>query len=251
MLVLLPPSETKTPGGRGAHLDTSRLSYPSLEAARIRAQLALTNLLDQGDDYAAVALKLGKSQRGELEVNRELLSSGTMAVIERYTGVLFDALDFDSLSLPARQWIFKNVAVQNALFGLLRADDQIPNYRLAPNSKLPGLESLNKHWSSVLTSELSHQKNELIVDLRSSVYVKMGPLPSNKESLSIRPVQKQADGTVKALNHFNKAAKGRLLRNLAIHDSYAVTGADLIALLHDLGYETILTGPGAIDLIES
>lgn len=250
MLVLLPPSETKHPGGEGPGLDLSKLGFESLNPARITVLGSLNNLLDQDDEVAAAGLKLGKSQLHELDVNRAIATAATMPAIERYTGVLFDALDLDTLSNDSKRWIAKNIVLQNALFGLLRAEDLIPNYRLAPNAKLPGVTSLNRIWSQVLTVELGNHKSDLVIDLRSNVYVKMGPVPSNKPVLSIRPVAQQSDGTIKALNHFNKAAKGRLLRIMAINDLSAGSPETFVEALRAFGYQTLVRGPGMIDLVE-
>jgi uncharacterized protein len=65
--------------------------------------------------------------------------------------------------------------VASALFGLLRADDRIPAYRLSAASALPGLGSVRSVWRPVLGPLLS-QIPGLVVDLRSTGYHALGPL---------------------------------------------------------------------------
>ena len=66
MLILLPPSETKRPGGEGAPWDASRLAFSELTPIRESVIDALVQLSDD-PDAAAKVLKLGPKQRGEIE----------------------------------------------------------------------------------------------------------------------------------------------------------------------------------------
>ena len=211
MLVLLPPSETKRVGGSGA-LDPGALHAPeALHAARERVREALVEL-SRDEEAAAKSLKLGVKNRGELEHNLRLGSSGVMPAIERYTGVLYDALDVESLDERARSWIDAHVMVQSALFGLLWAGDEIPAYRLSAGSSLPELEApLKRVWGEA-HAQVSWAEDTLLLDLRSKDYGALAPLPNG---YFLNVVQRGANGEVRALNHFNKAAKGDLVRRLA------------------------------------
>ena len=80
MLILLPPSETKRPGGEGAPWDASRLAFSELTPIRESVIDALVRLSDD-PDAAAKVLKLGPKQRGEIETNRSLRTSPTMPAI--------------------------------------------------------------------------------------------------------------------------------------------------------------------------
>jgi len=219
MLVLLPPSETKRVGGAGV-LDPGALHAPdALGAARERVRAALVEL-SRDDEAAAKSLKLGVKNRGELEHNLRLGSSGVMPAIERYTGVLYDALDVGSLGAAARTWLDEHVLVQSALFGLLWAGDEIPAYRLSAGSRLPELGApLKRVWGEA-HAQVSWSEDTLLLDLRSKDYGALAPLPNG---YFLNVVQRGANGEVRALNHFNKAAKGDLVRRLA--RSGAETGA--------------------------
>jgi len=212
MLILLPPSETKRDGGaEGSTLELSALSYPALVPAR-RAVAADLRKLSTNLKTMASALKLGAGQQHELMRNRAVRTSPTMPAIDRYTGVLYDALDAASLPAAAREFAFRHVAVHSALFGLVAAGDSIPAYRLSHDSRLPTL-SLKKAWRGPIARELVDYDG-LILDLRSEAYVALGPAPAGDNSFFLRVVAEGDDGKKRALNHFNKKGKGEFVRAL-------------------------------------
>ena len=61
-----------------------------------------------------------------------------MAAIDRYTGVLYDALDAASLDASARRWLGRHVLIHSAPLGPVGALDRIPAYRLGAAASLPG-----------------------------------------------------------------------------------------------------------------
>jgi len=102
--------------------------------------------------------------------------------------------------------------VGSALFGLVRADDPIPAYRLSASSKLPGQPTLASRWRPVLEPVLAEiAVEELVVDLRSGSYAGLGRLPA---AVRADVVSEHADGRRTVITHFNKAHKGRLARAL-------------------------------------
>ena len=54
-----------------------------------------------------------------------------------------------------------------------------------------------------------------MLDLRSEAYTALGPVPADVPSVYVRVVSESDGGAVRALNHFNKHAKGALVRRLA------------------------------------
>ena len=160
----------------------------------------------------SAALKLGVSQQFEITRNRELRSSPTITALERYTGVLYDALDVETLNVSARQFAGNHVLIHSALFGLLGADDPIPAYRLSHDSRLPALP-LRKLWREHISAVLA-ASDGVVLDLRSEAYVDLGPAPAGPKTAFLRVVSDSADGPRRALNHFNKKGKGEFVRAL-------------------------------------
>lgn len=212
MIVLLPPSETKRQGGDGPALSLAALSSPSLNGTR---DALVGELVDLAADRPACrkALGISASQDAEIDRNAALREAPTLPAIQRYTGVLYDALDVDSLRGAAAERARSRLAIGSALFGLLRADDLIPAYRLSAGSKLPGSASLLARWKPVLEPVLAElAERELVVDLRSGSYAALGRVPG---AVSVDVVAEHADGRRSTVSHFNKAHKGRLARALA------------------------------------
>ncbi|MGU3501609.1 peroxide stress protein YaaA [Mycobacterium sp. C31M] len=212
MIVLLPPSETKRAGGDGPPLRLDGLAFPTLTGLR-------SELLDELVTVAAdipgsrKALGLTAAQDGEIERNAQLRTAPTVAAIDRYTGVLYDALDISSLKGATAARARARLAVGSALFGLLRADDPVPAYRLSATSKLPGRPTLAARWRPVLEPLLAEvAADDLVVDLRSGSYAALGRLPG---AVRVNVLAEHPDGHRSVVSHFNKAHKGRLARTLA------------------------------------
>lgn len=214
MLILLPPSETKRAGGRGKPWDAASVALPSLAPQRAAVVEALI-ALSADEDAAARVLKLGATQRHEVAVNAALRDAPTMPAVDRYTGVLFDALDAASLPAAARRWLGAHVRVHSAPFGPVGALDPIPAYRLGASASLPGLPSLKRVWADAVTDALAAEAPRFVLDLRSEAYVALGPVPAGVPRAYVRVVAETDGGAVRALNHFNKHAKGALVRRLS------------------------------------
>jgi uncharacterized protein len=210
VLILLPPSETKRAGGAPRTLDLDALALPQLGAPRALVADALV-ALSADEEAAARVLKLSAAQRGEIAVNRALRDAPTLPAVDRYTGVLFDALDAASMDAAARRWLGGHVLIHSAPFGPVGALDRIPAYRLAAGTSLPGIPTLRRVWASAVTEALAAASPRFVLDLRSEAYAALGPVPASAASAYVRVV----DGDGRALNHFNKHTKGALVRALA------------------------------------
>lgn len=240
MLLLLPPSETKRDGGTLEPLAFEGLRFPALNASR-RSVVAVVRGLADDPDAMMRALKLGPRQAGEVDRNRAVLESPTMAAIDRYTGVLFDALDAPSLDDEARAYAASHVVVHSALLGLVGALDAIPAYRLSHDSRLPGLR-LKSVWRDVVSSEIAGHDG-VVIDLRSEGYVALGSAPDRPDSVYVRVVSVGDDGRRRALNHFNKRAKGLFTRALLRDRPHLRRREELIDWARGAGFT--LEAPGA------
>ena len=196
-------------------LDLGALALPGLRPQR---EAVLGALEELSTDAAAAArvLGLGVTQHPEVALNAVMRSAPTMAAIDRYTGVLYNAMDAASLDAPARRWLGSHVLVQTAPFGPVGALDRIPAYRLGAAVSLPGVPSLRRVWADAVSAGIAEIRPRFVLDLRSEAYAALGPVPATVASVYVRVVSSGPDGTVRALNHFNKHAKGALVRALAL-----------------------------------
>jgi cytoplasmic iron level regulating protein YaaA (DUF328/UPF0246 family) len=230
VLVLLPPSETKAVGGDGPALDLGTLSHPELTATRRELIAALSTL---ADDVPASLNALGLSERQVEEVRRnaELWDAPTTPALERYTGVLYDALDVRSLTTAERARADRRLAVASALFGLARGTDAIPAYRLSGGTSLPGIGPLRGVWRPALEPVL-RSVSGLVVDLRSGAYATLAKVP---DAVDVRVLSEDVRGKRKVVSHHNKAHKGKLARALAQCPDEPHSVEDLLSVAKDAG----------------
>jgi len=231
MLIVLPPSETKAPGGSGPALDLEGLSFPTLTPVRSALIDELSGL--EVTDAMAV-LGISEKLRPEAEANRELRTSPTMPALHRYTGVLFDALS--APTLPELAW--DRLAVGSALFGVVRAGDLIPRYRLSGGTKLDE-RTMRSRWGRLITEALAEE--DFVVDLRSGAYQQLGRVPG---AVTVR-VEK--DG--KVVSHFNKHYKGELARVLASAPVSAASAADVVDIARAAGLHISPTSATELTLV--
>jgi cytoplasmic iron level regulating protein YaaA (DUF328/UPF0246 family) len=248
MLILLPPSETKRPGGRRRPLTIDALRFPELTAPR-EAVVEAVVALSADPAEAARVLRLSPRQLSEIDDNARMRSAPTLPAVDRYTGVLYDALGADTLDAAARRWLGSHVGIQSAPFGLVGALDALPPYRLAAGTSLPGLPALRRVWADAVAAAIENAAPSFVLDLRSEAYAALGPVPPTIDSAYVRVVSDGADGVSRALNHFNKHAKGELVRRLALSRPRVASLAALRRWAASTGVSMRDGAPGEIDLV--
>lgn len=209
MLLLLPPSETKRIGGSNLTIEQVHLSYGQLNEARDLILDALIKVCKNKAEATKV-LKLSAKQQGDRELNLAIRQAPTMPAYERYEGTLYKALGIDSFTKHEVDLMRGNVLIQSALFGLISATDRIPWYRLSANTLLPKV-SLKKVWREHQDAAYNRLVDMPIIDLRSKAYVDLAPIPEHLVSYWVEVVTEDSKGQRRALNHFNKTAKGELV----------------------------------------
>ena len=244
VLVLLPPSETKAPGGDGAPLDLAALTAPELTPVRTEIAEALVKLAADVPASRA-ALGLSAKQDDEVARNAALWTSPTLPALTRYTGVLYDALDVRSMTRAQRARAGRRLAVGSALFGPVAGEDRIPAYRLSAGSVLPGLPTLRSLWKPAFAPVLAGVDG-LVVDLRSGSYAALAPLPG---AVTVQVLSERPDGSRAVVSHFNKAHKGRLARLLATTTAEPTDVVRLRSLLRRAGLHVEHDGGPALTLV--
>jgi cytoplasmic iron level regulating protein YaaA (DUF328/UPF0246 family) len=240
VLVLLPPSETKSDGGAGGPLDLDALSFPELTPLRRKLSDALVTLA--ADVPASLrALELSERQHHEVHRNAALLTSPTAPALSRYTGVLYDALDAKTLTKTEKSRAGKRLAVASALFGVVRAGDPIPAYRLSGGSSLPGIGTLSSLWRPELEPVLEGA-DDLVIDMRSGAYAALARIP---DAVTVKVVMPNG----KTVSHHNKAYKGRLARVLVTAPKEPSSVSGLVRAATAAGLTLRRTGDRAVDLV--
>ncbi|MEU5979594.1 peroxide stress protein YaaA [Streptomyces sp. NPDC047315] len=249
MLVLLPPSEGKAASGRGAPLKPESLSLPGLAEARAAVLDELVELCAADEAKAAQVLGLSEGLRGEVAKNAALRTAGARPAGEVYTGVLYDALGLATLDPAARRRARASLLVFSGLWGAVRVGDRIPSYRCSMGVKLPGLGALGAHWRKPMEAALPEAAGGgLVLDLRSSAYAAAWK-PKGEvagRTATVRVLHSQlVDGVEKrsVVSHFNKATKGRIVRDLLVAGARPKGPGQLVEVLRDLGHTVEAESP--------
>ena len=245
MLILLPPSEGKDVPRRGRPLDLSELGFPALTEPRGRVLDALVDLCSGDPALAARTLGVGPTQADLVRLNAGLRDAPAARADRVYAGVLYDGLGAGTLSTAAKRRLGSRVAVTSSLFGLVRAGDRIPAYRLSGDATLPGLGPVTGVWREALgPSATAAMGDGLLVDLRSTMYAAFWrpPVELAARVATVR-VLHEANGRRQVVSHFNKATKGRIVRALLEDGGNPRTPGALADLLVALGWKVEVGTP--------
>jgi cytoplasmic iron level regulating protein YaaA (DUF328/UPF0246 family) len=211
VLILLPPSEGKTPAPHGDAVDWTSLSFPGLNTYRAKVLEALGDVSAHQD--ALALLGVGASLSADVERNTRLHTEPAAPAHRIYSGVLYDALGYQSLTAAQRRKADEQVLVISALWGAIRFADRVPAYRLSMGTSLPDVGRLASFWKPQISDALAAEtEGELLVDCRSSTYAAAWtPPPAQTVAVNVFTETK---GVRKVVSHFAKHTRGELARHL-------------------------------------
>lgn len=213
MLILLPPSEGKAaPARRGRPVDLSTLTSPELTGTRAEVLDALIAASARPDAVELLGVTPGLA--AEVAQNLRLRSMPAAPALRVYSGVLYAALDYPSLSPAAKRRAGRSLRVQSALWGPVGPNDRIAPYRLAMSVSLPGIGPLARRWRSVLDPVLTAAAGSgVVVDCRSSTYAAAwrphGELA--RRTVAVR-VFTEVAGRRSVVSHLAKHSRGLVAR---------------------------------------
>jgi len=211
VLILLPPSEGKTPATGGDAVRPETLSFPALNSYRAKVLEALGTVSAHED--ALALLGVGASLSADVERNTRLHAEPAAPAHQVYSGVLYDALDYRSLTPGQRKKADESVLVISALWGAIRFADRVPAYRLSMGTALPDVGRLASFWKPQLTEALAAETaGHLLVDCRSSTYAAAWA-PPPEQAVAVN-VFTEVNGVRKVVSHFAKHTRGELARHL-------------------------------------
>ena len=212
MLILLPPSEGKSPATAGTPVDLTALSAPSLTRHRTKVMRALANA--SARKSALDVLGFGPSLADDVARNTRLDSEPAARAASVYTGVLYAAAGLDDLTVEQTALAAASVRTVSALWGAVSPEDVIPAYRLSMGTDLPGVGPLAPTWRPHLEKVLSPlATGDVVVDCRSAAYLAAWKPAKGTDWVSVR-VLRELDGKRSVVSHNAKHTRGVLTRHL-------------------------------------
>ena len=197
MLILLPPSEGKAQAGGDLAFAEC---HPEL-LAETKAVLKHVNSLSADARMKFFALKTKEKATACHALNQSALKAPVLPAVERYTGVVYQHLDYRTLK--KKRAAEKRIFVVSGLFGVTGGGTKIPPY------KMPINPWLIRYWKEINTNRLKKAASgKKVLSLLPQAYAKAIDLD---DAIS---VDFRVQGGKKAAGHSGKAIKGRFVRFL-------------------------------------
>ena len=181
----------------------------------------------------------GVALAAAVDADRAVRRSPTMPAIERYTGVLYDALDHRSLPAASRRRLADQVLIASGAFGLVAPLDPIPDYKLKMGAALPGIGRLSTFWRPHVDRALAPLVEgrtvwNLLPNEHSAAWS-----GSNRVALEVTvrfadDVDRGGRRELAYVAHWNKLLKGALVRHVLA--TQLDDPAGLVAFDHPEGY---------------
>ena len=204
MLILTPPSEGKSIKNT-VNIQFSETNF--VFAKQVKEILILLKSLNENKIVSTYGTNLEKAKDLH-KINLKVFDNKCSMAIERYTGVVFSNLDWKSLDNNEKAYLNKNLRIFSGMFGLLKPNDLIPNYKLKMN-----VLALTNFWKIHISNQLN--KEDLILDLLPAVHRKAFNLKQNVFKINFL-INK--DGKLIQSAHAGKVVKGKFIRFLAQHN---------------------------------
>jgi len=219
IIYLLPPSEGKNDWWK---LWTEKLSFDFNKPLEIAVNAGQKDLKCKGARYEQ-GIELNTSHLNSLPLEeREAVNIsplplgeglGVRAAIERYSWVMYNAIDYEGMSPDAKKYFEDNFLILSGMYGILKPWDTIWNYKLPIETKW-----LYAYWWDTITMSLNDLDADYIVDMLPGSYAKMIDWKKiNTDIMRINFLQQQ-NWELKKITHWVKKVKGEYIKNLCESD---------------------------------
>ena len=239
--ILLPSAEGKQSGGNPLAPDmfdyrsSNTFNYfselnPERRTVIDAVQAQVRAAHEAGDTASLEALfgVKGDALTRAVDVTSTVYTSPLLAAIDRYEpGVMYRAMEFPALPTGAQRRLLENGVILSGLFGLLRPDDLIPDYRLKMDARVEGIGKVSAYWREALSAHLNALlAGQAVWNLLPAAFEDAWD-DAGTAARTIR-VQfvKEVDGVRKPLTHGVKEIRGALVGHIVTEVVDSVEGLD-------------------------
>jgi len=237
--LLLPTSEAKAKSINKSSLYSTvkrNNSFLTLNKPRMAIHNLLVNVLSTStrkENEKILDLK-GNNLDHAIRVNLNQKKESTLPAIQRYIGIMFSSINYNSMSQSNKTNFNNSTIFFDAMFGLLKPSDLIPEYKLKINSKIPNFDITN-FWKENLASQLDKKfKNKIIIDILPDTHRKtIGKNYPNYYKIMF--AEKKENGEIKNVGHISKMLKGEFVRYIT--ENKIISKETLESFKHSLGFK--------------
>lgn len=198
--ILLPPSEWKN---NWWSLSQEKTSFWFIKPLDIALQATPKDLKCKDKRYEEA-----------INLNSHISQWPFCPAIQRYSGTLYKELWYDSLTTQAQQYIDSHVLIFSGMYGLLRPDDSIANYKLPIETWWSSW--LDLYRKETITQTLISLKADRFINLLPLSYQKMIDRKQIKTPVTTITFSHTKDGEKKKLTHNTKKYRWQRLRQWSL-----------------------------------
>jgi cytoplasmic iron level regulating protein YaaA (DUF328/UPF0246 family) len=204
--ILFSPSEGKNSGG-----DETKKELLGSNKAREEIFSEYKKIVLSQDEELIKSLFGFKKFSDCLAYICDIDDSELMCAIQRYQGVAYDYLEYNSLPHKAKEYLKQNTIIFSNLYGAILGGDTIANYKVKQGNDI-GKITPDKFYKDRFTYQLDlYFSNDEILDLRAGYYDKFYKVTKPYTTLKFLKNNK-------TVSHWAKAYRGLVLRELAKHN---------------------------------
>jgi hypothetical protein len=204
--ILFSPSEGKNQGGN----EIKKELFGS-DKARVDISKSYNDIVSKQDTKELEKLFGIKNSKDYEPYLGGLNNSKLMHAIERYSGVAYEYLSYNTLDTDVQEYLKNNVLIFSNLYGAILGGDTIANYKVHQGVAIGDIAP-EKYYKDRFSYQLDLYLGEKeILDLRAGYYEKF--YKTDKPYTTLKFLK---DG--KVVSHWAKAYRGIVLREIAKHN---------------------------------
>ncbi|MFT5659391.1 MAG: cytoplasmic iron level regulating protein YaaA (DUF328/UPF0246 family) [Sulfurimonas sp.] len=204
--ILFSPSEGKNSGGSQGNKSLFGADDARNDILNAYNSIVLSN----DEDQIKTLFGIKKFSDCEPYIN-DIHTSELMCAIQRYQGVAYNYLEYNTLDTKAQEYLKSQTIIFSNLYGPILGGDTIANYKVKQGNNIGEIVP-DKFYKERFTYQLDlYLTKDEILDLRAGYYDKFYKVTKPYTTLKFLK-------NGKAVSHWAKAYRGKVLRELAKHN---------------------------------